>query len=103
MEHDLKQIGNRISTRRNELKIPQHKLAEMVNISSTHLSNIERGKKAPGFIVFLDICSALRIDSGYITDAKVYADLDDELIAKIKKCSDEEKIIVSKMIDGLIK
>ncbi len=102
MEHDLKQIGNRISIRRRELKIPQHKLAEMVNISSTHLSNIERGKKAPGFIVFLDICSALKIDSGYITEAKVYADLDEELITKLKKCSDEQKIVISKMIDGLI-
>ena len=47
MEYNLKQMGHRISTRRNELKIPQHKLAEIVNISNTHLSNIERGKNRP--------------------------------------------------------
>lgn len=99
MEYNLKQMGHRISTRRNELKIPQHKLAEIVNISNTHLSNIERGKKPPGFIVFLDICSALQVDSSYITDAKVYADLDEELIVKIKKCSDEDKIKISSIID----
>lgn len=103
MDYDLKQIGNRISTRRKELDLTQDALSEMLHISNTHLSNIERGKKPPGFIVFLEICSALKVDSGYITDGKVYADLDEELITKLKKCSDEYKIIISKMIDGLIK
>lgn len=103
MDYDLKQIGNRISNRRKELDLTQDALSEMLHISNTHLSNIERGKKPPGFIVFLEICSALKVDSGYITDGKVYADLDEELITKLKKCSDEYKIIISKMIDGLIK
>lgn len=99
MKYNLKQMGHRIATRRDELKIPQYKLAEMVNISNTHLSNIERGKKPPGFITFLDICSVLQIDISYIIDAKVYADLDEELIAKIKNCTDEDKIKISGIID----
>lgn len=102
MKHDLKQIGNRISARRNELNLSQYELAEMLNISNTHLSNIERGKKAPGFILFLDICTALNIDSDYFIDGKVYPDLDEELISKIKKCSDEYKFVLSKMLNGLI-
>ncbi len=48
MDYDLKQIGNRISTRRKELDLTQDALSEMLHISNTHLSNIERGKSHQG-------------------------------------------------------
>lgn len=82
MYHDLKHIGNRIVIRRNELGITQGELAESLNISNTHLSNIERGKKPPSFLLFLDICSRLKINSDYLTAGKVYVDLDEELEEK---------------------
>ena len=42
MEHNLKQIGNRIFIRRKELDIRQKDFANRLNISNNQLSFIER-------------------------------------------------------------
>lgn len=103
MEHNLKQIGNRIFMRRRELGISQKDFANRLNISNNHLSNIERGRAAPSFLLFLDICSELKINTDYIASGTLYADINDEIIQKLKKCSDEYKIIISDIIDAFIK
>lgn len=48
MEFHYKSIGIRIKTRRKELKIKQAELAEMLGISTNHMSSIENGKQKPG-------------------------------------------------------
>lgn len=103
MEHNLKQMGNRIFIRRKELEITQKDFANRLNISNNHLSNIERGKSAPSFLLFLDICSELKTNTDYIASGALYADIDDEIIQKLKKCSDEHKIIISDIIDAFLK
>lgn|SRR5699024_6757774 len=102
MEHNLKQLGNRIFIRRKELGISQKDFANRLNISNNHLSNIERGKSAPSLLLFLDICSELKTTTDYIASGTIYADIDDEIIQKIKKCSIEHKSIISKIIDAFI-
>lgn len=84
MEHNLKQIGNRIFMRRKELDISQKEFASRLNISNNHLSNIERGRSAPSFLLFLDICSELKTTTDYIASGALYADIDDEIIQKLK-------------------
>lgn len=98
MEHNLKQIGNRIFIRRKELEITQKDFANKLNISNNHLSNIERGRSAPSFLLFLDICSELKTSTDYIASGTLYADVDDEIIQNLRKCSDEHKIIISNII-----
>lgn len=99
MAYNLKEIGKRIFLRRKEMDMTQKELASKTNISNNHLSNIERGKSAPSFLLFLDICSVLKTNTDYIASGTVYADLDEEIIQKIKRCSDEDKIKVSRIID----
>ena len=102
MDYNLKQIGNRIFMRRKELEISQKDFANKLNISNNHLSNIERGRSAPSFLLFLDICSELKTNTDYIASGTLYADIDDEIIEKIKKCTDEHKVIISTIIDAFI-
>ena len=83
MEHNLKQMGNRIFIRRKELEITQKDFANRLNISNNHLSNIERGKSAPSFLLFLDICSELKTNTDYIASGALYADIDDEIKKRI--------------------
>ncbi len=99
MQYDLKDIGKKIAFRRRELGLKQSELAEKINISNTHLSNIERGKKPPGFMAFLDICAELKVGPEYLTSGKIYTDVDEEIINKIKMCSTESKILISKIVD----
>ena len=103
MEHNLKQIGHRIFMRRKELGISQKDLANRLHISNNHLSNIECGKSAPSFLLFLDICSELRTNTDYIVSGTLFADIDEEIIQKFKKCSDAHKTVLSDIIDALLK
>lgn len=103
MEHNLKQIGNRIFIRRKELEITQKDFANSLNISNNHLSNIERERSAPSFLLFLDICSELKTNTDYIASGALYAYIDDEIIQKLNKCSNEHKIIISDIIDAFLK
>ena len=52
---------------------------------------------------FFDICSELKTNTNYIASGALYADIDDEIIQKLKKCSDEHKIIISDIIDAFLK
>ena len=99
MEQQLKQIGKRIALCRKNLDLSQKDFASKLNISNNHLSNIERGKSAPSFILFMDICSVLNVNIEYIATGRVYPDLDKEIIEKIKRCSDEDKIKISGIVD----
>ena len=49
---DLKKIGNEIKVRRVKQGIQQTALAEMLDITQTHLSNIENGR-VPGSLKLL--------------------------------------------------
>ena len=40
---NYKEIGNRIRQRRKELKLTQEKLSEILEITPTYISEIERG------------------------------------------------------------
>lgn len=99
LEHNYKKIGIRIVQRRKELSLSQKQLAKKINISNNHLSNIEHGKALPSFTTFLDICSVLKVNPDYIIHGIIYSELSEELTEKIKKCQDEDKIKISKIID----
>ena len=96
---DVKQFGKRIIFRREELDLSQKQLADIIHISNIHLSNIEHGKALPSFSTFLDLCAALNVSADYLIEGNVYPELSVELSEKIKRCSDENKIIISKIVD----
>ena len=60
---DLKAIGSRIKEAREAKGLTQEQLAEIVGLSSTHISVIERGVKAPKLETFIDIANALDVTS----------------------------------------
>lgn len=54
-------IGNRIREARENKKLTQEKLAEMVNMSQNAISNIESGRACPSLKSIVAITSALDI------------------------------------------
>lgn len=60
---DTKPIGKRIQEARVAHNITQAQLAEMVNLSSKYLSNIECGAKSPSLESLIEIANALQIDA----------------------------------------
>ncbi len=60
---DLTVIGNRIKAARERAHLTQEQLAEMVDISPTHMSVIERGVKTPKLDTFVRIANALGVSA----------------------------------------
>ncbi len=60
---DLKAIGIRIKEAREAKGFTQEQLAEIVGLSPTHMSVIERGVKAPKLETFIKIANALNVTS----------------------------------------
>ena len=91
-------IGARIKAARERVHLTQEQLAEIIDISPTHMSVIERGVKTPKLDTFVRIANAL----GVTTDAllqDVVVPVNDsimaELSARIGRMSqkDQERIL----------
>lgn len=60
---DMIAIGSRIKEARERAHLTQEDLAEIVDISPTHMSVIERGVKIPKLDTFFKIINALKLSS----------------------------------------
>lgn len=56
---DYVAVGKRIRTARNNLKLTQAKLAEMIEVASSYISEIERGKSICSLVTIAKISKAL--------------------------------------------
>lgn len=61
MELDYKAIGKRIKIARIKADLTQEKLAEIIDISPTHLSNIETGTTRVSLTVIVSLANALSV------------------------------------------
>lgn len=60
---DMVAIGSRIKEAREQAHLTQEELAEIVDISPTHMSVIERGVKTPKLDTFVKIVNALHLSA----------------------------------------
>lgn len=60
---DLSAIGSRIKAAREKKHLTQEDLAAIVDLSSTHISVIERGVKPPKLETFVKIANALEVSA----------------------------------------
>ena len=58
---DLKAVGQRIKAAREAKNLTQEELAALVNLSTTHVSVIERGLKVTKLDTFVAIANALDV------------------------------------------
>lgn len=75
-------IGARIKAARERVHLTQEQLAEIIDISPTHMSVIERGVKTPKLDTFVRIANAL----GVSTDAllqDVMVPVNDSIMAEL--------------------
>ena len=54
-------LGQRIKEHRLSKKLKQEQFAEMIGITNVHMSEIERGNKAPGMETFIKIVNILDV------------------------------------------
>ena len=94
MDGNLRDIGSRIRDARKERNLDQAALAEKLNISMSHMSDIENGRTNFSIEVFMRITEALQVSADALlrTDvpevAAVYAT---ELRDLMEDCTPDEK------------
>ena len=96
-------MGNRIKSRRKELRIKQSELAESLDISNNHISSIENGREKPSLDMFLKICDELKVTPDYLLLGNVHANnVPLNITEALLLCSDEDIELTSQFIELLV-
>lgn len=66
MSDTLEIIGNRIKRQRQYLNYSREKLAELADVSSKTIANIEDGKQEMGVTTILKLCKTLNISPNFL-------------------------------------
>lgn len=102
---DLNVAGRRIKEARERKNLTQEELVELVDLSSTHVSVIERGLKATKTDTFVSIANALDVSAdSLLVDVldRSALSVTSELIEEISKLSLKEQRKIIKVVRALI-
>ena len=102
---DLKAVGQRIKAAREAKNLTQEELAALVNLSTTHVSVIERGLKVTKLDTFVAIANALAVSADALLMDVVdhaAAGVASELSSAIADLPHDEKMRVLKVVRALI-
>lgn len=101
---DYSEIGQHIRNSRKSKGMSQEDLAELINISTTHMSHIETGKTKLSLQVFADIASALNVSADELLQGEL-TNQNERFCKKIEtilsRCSTKEAQIISDTITSL--
>lgn len=98
---DIGMTGKRIKEARERKNITQEELADLINMSATHISVIERGIKVPKLDTFVAIANALGISCDeLLIDSIEHPSIvvPDELSKAITNLSPKDRNKIIKMI-----
>lgn len=98
MSLDYKSIGRRIRIARIHLDITQEKLAEMVDLSTSHLSNIETGSTRVSLPTIVNLANALNVSvDGLLADSVIQSKpvFENELHSILQDCDAYELRIIA--------
>lgn len=63
---NYKEIGKRIQSKRKEIKITQEKLSEIIDVSPSYISEIERGSSICSLATLTNIANTLNASLDYL-------------------------------------
>ncbi len=104
MELDYKSIGKRIKIARIKADLTQERLAEIVNVSPSHMSNIETGTTRVSLTLIVNIANALSVTvDDLLCDSitKARAPFENEIADIIDDCNEYEIRIIADTVKAL--
>ena len=97
-EYDYEPIGARIKRARLNRKYTQEYLAEAVNVTCQHISDIERSINGISISTLMDICKALDTDSDYILFGTVTRDNHNPLNKYLAKMTPQQSMYAEEIL-----
>lgn len=104
MELDYKAIGKRIKIARIKADLTQERLAEMVEISPTHMSNIETGTTRVSLTAIVSLANALSVTvDDFLCDSVVKSKVqfEKDIAGILADCDEYEIRMVKDMAQAL--
>lgn len=101
-----KSLGEKIREGRKIKKLTQQQLAELADISTTFLGEIERGKKMPGLNVLIQIINALDISADWLLRDEVESSKTivlNDITEKLEPLTPGQRKCIADIIDAYIK
>lgn len=106
MTLDYKAIGKRIKIARIRADLTQEKLAEIVNLSPSHLSNIETGTTKVSLVTIVNLANALAVTvDDLLCDNLIKARIqfENDIQQLLDSCDDLDIRIVKDLLSSIIK
>ena len=91
-------IGLRIAKIRKLNKLTQPEFAKRIDLSTTEISNLERGKNSLSFTTLVNICNEFDVCPCQILSGAIKDSVDDNIIDLIRTLSKEEQQMVYKLL-----
>ena len=104
MEDKLKEIGSLIRQARKEKNLSQSELADQIQISISHMSDIENGKKKIGIVIFMKITEALDVSADWLlrtNTSNVKSIQNHEALDVLTDCTAQETEIILKLMKDI--
>lgn len=104
MELDYKAIGKRIKIARIKADLTQERLAEMVEISPTHMSNIETGTTRVSLSAIVSLANALSVTvDDLLCDSVIKAKVqfEKDIACILSDCDEYEVRMIKDMAQAL--
>lgn len=92
------QIGERIRSRRNQLKLTQQQICTKIDTTQTHYSNIENGKTGLSLEMLLKLCEILDVSADYILTGKVENKNESLLVEYYNKLNEKQRHYITQHI-----
>lgn len=102
MDALLHQMGERISTRRKQLRWTQEELAEAAGVTPQTISSAELGKKALRPANIINICTALDISPDYLLLGRISGEDISILTQKVSRLSPDQYRHLEDVVDSFI-
>jgi transcriptional regulator with XRE-family HTH domain len=94
MDIQYDKVGRRIKNMRLKQHIKQADLADLVGVSHTYMSEIERGQTRVGLEILVNISETLKVSVDYLVGRKnndIVAKYGKEIADLVSDCSPDEK------------
>jgi len=98
---NYKEIGQRISNERQKYDLTREQLAELIDLSSTFLGQVERGEKKMGLEALMRLSETLHVSVDYLLKGQQQPTSQksaDDLYGLIINCSEKEITYFKKMV-----
>lgn len=102
---NYKKIGQRIREERTKLRLTREKFAEILDLSTNFLGQIERGEKKMSLETLVKISECLHVSVDYLLNGpkeKPKLEAENQLQALIEICTPKEKYLITDMIRSVL-